>query len=252
MSRFEGKVAVVTGSAKGIGRAVAQGFAEEGARVAIVDNLEEVGRATAADIVRSGGMATFIRADLSKREDIENLFNSVSALFGRIDVLHNNAGITSPQDNFLDCSPELWDRILAVNLTSIFLCSQKAANMMIAQKSGGRILNTASTTVFRASPGPQAAYDVSKAGVRQLTLSLAKHLGVHGINVNAIAPGLILTDLAAFIMNDEALLASRVAAIPLGRGGQPTDLVGASLFLCSDEAAYITGQVVAIDGGRTL
>jgi NAD(P)-dependent dehydrogenase (short-subunit alcohol dehydrogenase family) len=167
-------------------------------------------------------------------------------------VLHNNAGISGGAGDFFGYTVDDWDRILNINLKSAFFLTQKVARVMVDQGRGGRILNTASIAAFIAASRPTIPYDVSKAGLRQMTVSLAALLGPHGITVNAIAPGTIETELSAGLMSDErwnAFRERRLQQTPLGRLGQPDDLVGAAIFLCSDEAAYVTGHTLVVDGG---
>jgi NAD(P)-dependent dehydrogenase (short-subunit alcohol dehydrogenase family) len=172
--------------------------------------------------------------------------------FGRIDILHNNAGISGGAGDFFGYTEADWDRILTINLKSAFFLSQKVARVMVDQGQGGRILNTASVAAFVAGARPTIPYDASKAGLRQMTTSMAAFLGRHGITVNAIAPGTIDTELSAGLMTEEqwtAFRERRRGQTPLGRLGEPGDLVGAAIFLCSDEAAYVTGHTLVVDGG---
>jgi NAD(P)-dependent dehydrogenase (short-subunit alcohol dehydrogenase family) len=252
--RLNDKVAIITGAGRGIGRAIAMGFAGEGARVVIADVRSDLAETTAADINASNGRALPVTVDVTRSEDLDRLVAETVSAFGRIDILHNNAGILGQPDMFA-CTPEEWDAILGVNLKAPFFASQRVARVMIDQGQGGRILNTASTSAFIASSRPTIAYDVSKAGMRQLTVSLAAHLVQYGINVNAIAPGTISTDLTIGSGDAQARawLEKRVKEkIPMQRIGQPQDLVGAAVYLCSDEAAYVTGHTLVVDGGVLL
>jgi len=249
--RLQNKVAIITGSGRGIGRAIALGFAREGARVVIADVRQDLAETTAANISNQGGQALALAVDVTHPEDLDRLVSGAVDAFGRIDILHNNAGVLGHSDLFA-YTPDEWDGILAVNLKAPFFAAQKVARVMVQQGQGGKILNTASTSAFIASSRPTIPYDVSKAGMRQLTVSLAAHLVQYGINVNAIAPGTIDTDLTRGSRDAEtdAWLEKRVKEkIPLGRIGRPEDLVGAAVFLCSAEADYITGHTVVVDGG---
>jgi NAD(P)-dependent dehydrogenase (short-subunit alcohol dehydrogenase family) len=178
------------------------------------------------------------------------------ARFGRIDILCNNAGVTGGAGDLFAYTEADWDRVLAVNLKAAFFAAQKVARWMVGAGTGGAFLNTASTSAYIASSRAVIPYDVSKGGIRQMTVALAAHLVGHGIRVNAIAPGTIDTEFAAGTMNAEerrARLAKRAQdRIPMKRLGQPEDLVGAAIFLCSEEAAYITGQTLVVDGGILL
>ena len=250
--RLADKIAIITGGARGIGRAVALGFARERASVVVADLRVELAEQTAGEITAAGGRALAVVADVADAADQEQLVATTLERFGRIDILHNNAGVSGGAGDFFAYTPTDWDRILTVNLKSPFFLSQRVARVMVDQGRGGRILNTASVAAFIAAARPTIPYDVSKAGLRQMTVSLAAHLAPHGITVNAIAPGTIETEFSAGLVDAEQLAAfrqRRLSQIPLGRLGQPGDLVGAAIFLCSDEAAYVTGHTLVVDGG---
>jgi len=222
--------------------------------VVVADVRRELAETTAADINTGGGQALPVAVDVTRMDELDRLVSETLTAFGRIDILHNNAGILGQSDLFA-CTPDDWDAVLAVNLKAPFFTAQKVARVMVEQGQGGKILNTASTSAFIASSRPTIPYDVSKAGMRQLTVSLAAHLVQYGINVNAIAPGTIDTDLTAGTRDAEsrAWLEKRVKEkIPMQRLGQPRDLVGAAVYLCSDEAAYVTGHTLVVDGGVLL
>jgi NAD(P)-dependent dehydrogenase (short-subunit alcohol dehydrogenase family) len=250
--RLADKIAIITGSARGIGRAVALGMAKEGASVVVVDLRTELAEQTAAEIDSAGGHSLAVTADVANLADLDRLIAATVERFGRIDILHNNAGISGGAGDFFGYTEEDWDRILNINLKSAFFLTQKVARVMIDQGHGGRILNTASIAAFIAASRPTIPYDISKAGLRQMTVSLAALLGRHGITVNAIAPGTINTELSSGLMSGEQFSAFRERRreqTPLGRLGEPQHLVGAAIFLCSDEASYVTGHTLVVDGG---
>ncbi|MFC5512093.1 SDR family NAD(P)-dependent oxidoreductase [Massilia jejuensis] len=239
------KIALVTGASQGIGLACAQRLVREGARVMLADVRPEVAHAAAA----LGEAARFFCADVSQKSDVDALFAATIGTFGRVDILVNNAGITHAAD-FLDLLEEDFDRVLRVNLKSMFLCSQAAARDMVRRRSGGCIINMSSVNAELVIPN-QVPYVISKGGVNQLTRVAAIGLAQHGIRVNAIGPGTILTELArqAVLSSPEArhTILSRT---PLGRCGEPEEVASIAVFLASDDASYITGQTLYADGGR--
>ena len=248
--RLEGKVAVVTGAAQGIGSVYATALADEGAAVAAVD-LQADGIAKVADHIGSaGGSAVAVEADVSDQASTERMAEAVTKAFGGIDILVNNAAIYSGLklgDPFA-VDPAEWDRVMAVNVRGPWLCSRAVAPSMRA-RGGGRIVNQSSVAAWG---GPSLIhYAVSKAGVIGLTRSLAKFLGPDKITVNAIAPGFMETD-ATLSMIPANRLEQLVAMQPVRRMGTPEDLTGALVYLCSDEAAFITGQVLIVDGGTIM
>ena len=251
--RLKDKVAIVTGGARGIGQAMAIRFASEGARVMIVDLRMEQAHATVRDITGAGGRAMAIEVDVSRLDDLDRMVAETVREFGGIDILCNNAGIGGGAGDLLAATEEDWDRIIDINLKGAFFAAQKVARVMIEQKRGGAMLSTSSTSAFISSSRPTVAYDVSKAGLRQMTVTLAAHLAADKIRVNAIAPGTIDTELGAGLDGPcaaaERLEKRARERIPMQRLGQPEDLAGAALFLCSDDAAYVTGHVLVVDGG---
>jgi len=248
--RFAGQTAVVTGAGRGMGRAVALALAREGAAVVVA----EVDRAPAdqvtAEIEAAGGRARAVIADIASVEDVRRLFKETVEAFGGLDILVNNAGIGIPKP-LVDYTEEDWDRQLGVNLKGMFFATQEAAKLMIPKRKG-KIVNFASTAAFVSSSTPETAYDISKGGVRQLTISVAAELAPHNINVNAVAPGTIMTELTLRVLDTEEKMARASAKIPLGRLGTPEDMVGPVLFLCSSDADYVTGHVLVVDGGWLL
>ncbi|MFL5323084.1 MAG: SDR family NAD(P)-dependent oxidoreductase [Microvirga sp.] len=244
--RLKDKVAVVTGAAQGIGLAIAERFAREGAKVAIGDINVEKGEAAAA---RLGAGALFHQADVGYRDQAEGLIARAVAAFGRLDILVNNAGITHNAD-FLDLAEDDYDRVLRTNLKSVFLCGQAAARRMVAQGGGGTIINMASVNARLAIPN-QVPYGASKGAINQLTRVMAVGLAPHRIRVNAIGPGTIMTDLARdSVLRNETATRMVMSRTPIGRFGEPDEVASVALFLASDDASYITGQTIYPDGGR--
>jgi 3-oxoacyl-[acyl-carrier protein] reductase len=235
---------MVTGGAAGIGRATATGFVKEGAKVAICDVNPEAGKTTAESL---GPEATFQQVDVSDNKSVNDWVESVMSQHGQIDVLVNNAGIT--RDGLIMRMKEAdWDAVLNVNLKSAFNCTKAVSKTMVKQRSG-RIINLASVVGVIGNPG-QANYVASKAGIIGLTKAVAKELASRNITVNAVAPGFIETDMTASLP-DKAREAM-VAQIPLGRAGTARDIAAAVLFLASDQAVYITGQVIHVSGGMYM
>lgn len=238
------KVAIVTGATQGIGLACAERLVREGARVMLVD-IKPDGATVAGQL---GEAARFFAADVSQKADVDAMIAATLQAFGRIDILVNNAGVTHAAD-FLDLHEDDFDRVLRINLKSMFLCGQAAAREMVKQHSGS-IINMSSVNSELAIPN-QVPYVVSKGGVNQLTKVMALNLAPHGIRVNGIGPGTILTELAkkAVLASPEArhTILSRT---PLGRCGEPEEVASIAAFLASDDASYMTGQTIFVDGGR--
>ena len=250
MSRFDGRVAVVTGGGRGMGRAVSLRLGHEGARVVVAELVPEHGEEVAREIVAGGGQAAAVPTDVSHLGAIEHLFNVTEKKFGGCDILVNNAGIGVARKT-VDYTEADWDRQMAVNVKAVFFCSQAAVRQMV-RKGKGKIVNFASTSAFVSSSKPEVAYDVSKGAVRQMTISMAAELAPLGINVNAVAPGTIETEMSRQSLSTEEGLAWQLARIPMGRVGKPEDIAGVVAFLCSSEADYITGHVLVADGGWML
>ncbi|WP_296946957.1 SDR family NAD(P)-dependent oxidoreductase [uncultured Massilia sp.] len=238
------KVAIVTGASQGIGLACARRLVQEGARVMLADVREDGAQAAAA----LGDAARFVRADVGVKADVEAMLAATLAAFGHVDILVNNAGVTHAA-GFLDLEEEDFDRVLRINLKSMFLCSQAVAREMV-KRGGGCIVNMSSVNA-ELTIANQVPYVISKGGVNQLTRVASISLAQHGIRVNAVGPGTILTELAK-----EAVLASPEARhtilsrTPLGRCGEPEEIAAIVAFLASDDASYITGQTLYADGGR--
>jgi NAD(P)-dependent dehydrogenase (short-subunit alcohol dehydrogenase family) len=236
------KVVLVTGAAGGIGRAIAERFAGAGARV-VVNDIDASAAAGVADaIVAAGGSAVAASADVSDSAQVATMFDTLVAEYGDIDVLVNNAGLVSPMLHFFEADEAWWRKIIDVNLTGHFLCSHVAARMM-AKAGGGCIINMSSGGATRAHRA-FTAYDATKGGIEALTRAMALDLGPYGIRVNALMPGSI--DTSGLGLADRQL---RGENVPLGRIGEPIDMTGAALFLASDDASYITGDVIKVDGG---
>ena len=242
--KLDGKAAIVTGAAQGIGKEIAYSLAKEGANVAVSDIDLEHAEQTAAEIRKMGREALVVKADVSMPEEAANIVEKTIDKLGSLDILVNNAGIT--RDNFiLRMKNEDWDKVLAINLKGVFNCIKAAAKVMLKQRKG-RIVNMASIIGLIGNAG-QANYAASKAGVIALTKSCAKEFGSRGITVNAIAPGFISTKMTEVLKED--IKQKMLGNIPLGRFGLPADVANLVLFLVSDEANYITGQVINVDGG---
>ena len=246
--RVDGKVAIVIGAARGIGAAIAERLAEEGGRVVIADTLEAEGRAT-ADRLSKQGDATFVAADVSRKEAVDALVEATLARCGRVDILVQNAGIY-PYTRLPDIPVEEWDAVLGVNLRGCFLALQACARPMRAQQYG-RIVLTSSITGPRVSSPGHGHYSASKAGINGLIRAAAIELAPDGITVNGVEPGNIMTE-GMETERSPAYVRAMERSVPLGRLGTPRDVAHAVLFLASDEAAYVTGTTIIIDGGQIL
>ena len=239
MGLLESKIAIITGGGRGIGKATAQLFTNEGATVVIAEFDEVSGQSTANELG-----AHFIKTDISNEESVNALFNFVSSKFGQLDILVNNAGILA-DSTLKKLDPDSFDAVINVNLRGVYLCGRAAANIMIEQGSGV-ILNASSVVAHHGNFG-QTNYVASKAGVIGITKVWARELGKDGIRVNAVAPGFIQTNMTAGM--PEKVVNMMGDKVPLKRWGQPEDVANAYTFLASDEASYITGAVLNVDGG---
>jgi glucose 1-dehydrogenase len=248
--RLAGRVAVVTGSARGIGRAIAIGYAREGASVVSVDKLCADQANGALQEIRSvGGKAIFVQVDVSNLEDHEKLISAALRQFGRLDVLVNNAGIEL-HEPVLDATPSTWDQIMGVNLRGVYFLSCKAAAVM-AGNGGGKIINVSS--VHDSKPlRDRAVYAISKGGVAMMTRSLALELAEKNICVNSISPGAVATDMNRAVLSDPVKREKLISRIPLRRIATPEEIVGAAVFLASSESDYVTGTTIYVDGGLLL
>lgn len=248
MGKLTGKSAIVTGASRGIGRAIAIELAKEGAKVAVnYAGSEDKAAETVRLIEAEGGEAFAIRASVSQQEDVKHLVDETIERFGSMDILVNNAGIT--KDNLLmRMKEDEWDDVLSTNLKGVFLCTKAVARPMMKQRSGS-IVNLASVVGVAGNAG-QANYVAAKAGVIGLTKTAAKELSARGIRVNAVAPGFITTDMTDKL--PEEVKEGMLAGIPLGKLGDPEQVARAVVFLVSDDAAYITGQTLHVDGGMVM
>ena len=250
--RFEGKVAVVTGASRGIGRAVALALAKEGCNVVVG---YEKNRAKAEEVVqlatKSNARAIATKCDVSSRNEVEAMFKAAVDAFGKVDILVSNAGVDFG-GRLMETSDEVWDRTMAVNFKGVFLCTQVAAKYMIPRRYG-KIVNISSNSGFGIAVPGEGAYAPSKAGVIQLTKSAAFELGEYGINVNCVAPGAIDTEMLRGNRSDREYAEFREARkkiTSLARIGDPEDIANVVLFFASDESRFVTGKTLLVDGGR--
>src|SRR3954463_6747834 len=246
-----GKVAFVTGAANGIGRAAALAFAREGANVVVADISEQGNLETARMVEGLGGRALAVRCDVTRAEDVKTALDEAVKAFGRLDFAFNNAGVEQPVTATADLTEEEWDRVVAINLRSVFLCMKYEVPLML-KHGGGAIVNTSSGAGVKGFAG-QAAYAAAKHGVVGLTRSAALDYAPQNIRINAVCPGIINTPMMDRFTGGTAEGRERVIAQePVGRMGQPEEIAHAVLWLCSDPAAFIIGHAVVIDGGQTV
>ena len=243
---LDGKVALVTGAASGIGRASALAFAREGAKVVVADVAVEGGEETVRMIEAAGGDGLFVKADVSQAEEVERLVAKVTEAYGRLDCAHNNAGILGGLAPIATCTEENWDRVIATNLKSVWLCLKYEIPVMLEQ-GGGAIVNTSSAAGLIAFPA-LAAYVASKHGVAGLTKAAALEYARKSIRVNAVCPGFIDTPMVQGLVTGDRV---QQAMLPLGRLGTPQEVAEAVVWLCSDAASYVTGHTLLVDGAFT-
>jgi NAD(P)-dependent dehydrogenase (short-subunit alcohol dehydrogenase family) len=243
--RLEGKVAVITGGASGIGRETAKRFAEEGARVCVADLADEPGKETAAEI---DGL--YIHADVTNPDDVQGMYREASELFGGLDVLFNNAGISPPDDDsILETELEAWQRVQDVNLKSVYLCCKYGIPYLL-ERGGGSVINTASFVAVMGAAASQISYTASKGGVLAMSRELGVQFARQGVRVNALCPGPVNTPLLQELFaKDPEKAERRLVHLPMGRFAEATEIANGALFLASDESSYVTASTFLVDGG---
>lgn len=243
---LEGKVAVITGASRGLGRAIALGYAEAGAQLVVASRHLPDLETAAEEVKKRGKPPLLVPTDISRKGDVDNLVRQTVSRFGAIDIMVNDPAVTILKP-ILDIEEADWDRVMDTNLKGYyFLC--RASGLLMREQKRGSIINMASTLGFRVSPR-MPAYSVAKAGIIMLTKALAVELGPYNVRVNAIAPGLANTSFSLAPQQDEAYRRARAQQIPLRRIAEPEDVVGAAIFLASDASAYVTGDILVVDGG---
>jgi NAD(P)-dependent dehydrogenase (short-subunit alcohol dehydrogenase family) len=247
--RLSNKVALVTGAGSGLGREMALLFAAEGATVVVNDIDTSAGERTATEL---GGDAEFVSGDVADDMATARMFERIRSTHGRLDVSVHNAGIMDPRDEGVTDTPlEVWDRVIAINLTGVFLCCRHAVPLMLETDGNGSLINIASFVALMGAAAPQIAYTASKGGVLAMTREIAVQYARKGLRANAICPGPIRTPLLEYLIADEAKRTNRLNHIPAGRFGEPRDIANAALYLASDESGWVTGTEFVVDGGIT-
>ncbi len=250
--RFAGKVALITGSDSGIGQATAIEFAKEGADVVVhflhdADGAEQ----TRTAVIAEGGKAIVVRADVSDEDQVASMFDQAVDTFGSIDILMNNAGVDASGTPVAELSTQVWDRAIRTNVYGYFFCCRRFAQLRLAAVSGGKIINVSSVHADNPNPGG-SDYDCSKGAIRMLTRTLALELAPHNINVNSLAPGMVLTPFNQPAIDDPKLLEEQVQSIPLKRAAQPAEIARLAVFLAASDADYVTGASYVMDGGLMI
>jgi NAD(P)-dependent dehydrogenase (short-subunit alcohol dehydrogenase family) len=243
--RLEGKVAVITGAASGIGRETAKRFAEEGARVCVADLADEPGKETAAEID-----GVYVHADVTDPDDVQAMYREAAERFGGLDVLFNNAGISPPDDDsILETELDAWQRVQDVNLKSVFLCCKYGIPHLL-ERGGGSIINTASFVAVMGAAASQISYTASKGGVLAMSRELGVQFARQGVRVNALCPGPVNTSLLQELFaKDPEKAERRLVHLPMGRFAEATEIANGALFLASDESSYVTASTFLVDGG---
>ena len=248
MPRLEGKVALISGGARGQGACEGRLFAQEGAKVVLTDILDEEGEAVAAEIRQQGGDAIYVRLDVTQEQQWQDVIQATVDRYGKLDILVNNAGIF-PMVRVEDTSVELWDQVMDINVTGVFLGTKHAIPAMRAA-GGGSIINISSVAGL-VGGSRAAAYSASKGAVRILTKGTAVQYAADGIRANSVHPGIIVTQMTEELLSDESTREQRLTSTPIGRFGTVDDVAYGVLFLASDESSYVTGSELVIDGGST-
>lgn len=253
MKRLENKVVIITGAAMGMGQATAELFAEEGAKVIVADFNEEAGKKVAQDITNKGGTAAFCKVDISDASQVEAMVKFAVSTYGRLDCAVNNAALKPDNNTFADLDEEYWDRLQSVDLKGTALCMKYEIRQLLAQGTGGSIVNISSINAFKPTTG-NPAYQAFKHGVVGLTKAAAFEYGTKGIRINSVAPGAIRTPMLTAAL--KGLNITEADIIPtmslVGRLGEPREVAQGSLFLCSDDASYVHGTVLHVGGGFEL
>ena len=251
VGRLDGKVALITGAASGMGKVAASLFAREGAAIVVADVSDDAGNETAHEIESAGGRAYYIRADVSNAAEAERMIAAATERFGGLDILYNNAGIFPADDGSVTDTPEAtWDRVMAINLKGVFFGCKYGIPAMLAS-GGGSIINVASFVALVGAAAPQIAYTASKGGVLAMTREIAVEWARRGVRANALCPGPVDTPMLSELMADPEWARRRLVHIPMGRPGQAEEIARAALFLACDDSSFMTGATLVVDGGIT-